>query len=90
MFNRKKGKNEAEHREGTIDGMPVLVILLGSVDSALYPVFAPDRKQHTAFVALPLRSSYSRHTLHLIESREPPPIIVNPVRSGLNPHREVD
>ena len=41
---------------------------------ALYLVFAPDCKQRsTAFVVLPLRSSYSRHTLHVIESRESTP-----------------
>ena len=52
--------------------MHVLVIPLETVDSVLYPVLAPgpDCKQRTAFVALPLRSSYSRHTLHVIESRE--------------------
>ena len=69
-FERKKEQNEAKHGESVIDGMHVLVIPLGFVDSVLYPVFAPDRKQRTRFFALPLRSSYSRHTLNVIESRE--------------------
>ena len=87
---RKKEQKEAKHKESAIDGMHVLVILLGCVDSMLYAVFAPDRKQHTAFVACPLRSSYSWHTLHVIESCEPPPIVANPVRSRSKPHCEVD
>ena len=67
-FKRKKEQNKSEHGESTIDSMHVLVIPLGSVDSVLFPVFASDCKQRTAFVALPLRSSYSQHTLHVIES----------------------
>ena len=41
-FKREKEQNEAEHRESTIDGMQVLVIPLGSVDSVLYPILGPD------------------------------------------------
>ena len=82
-FERKKEQNEAEHEESAIDGMHVLAILLGSVDSVLYPVFTPDYKQRTAFVALPLRSSYSRHTLHVIESREQLPIRFDPDRNHI-------
>ena len=63
---RKKEQNEAEHGGSAIDGVHVPVFPLGSVDSVLYPGFAPDRKQRAAFVALLLRSSYSRHTLHVI------------------------
>ena len=48
-FERKKEQNEGEHGESAIDGMHVLVIQLGSVDSVLYPVFASDCKQRTAF-----------------------------------------
>ena len=73
MFERKKEQNEAEQRESAIDGMHVLIIPLVSVDSVLYPVFAMDCKQRTAFVAFPLCSNYSQHTLHVIESRESTP-----------------
>ena len=73
MFERKKEQNEAEHEESSIVSMHVLVIPLGSVASVLYFVFASKCKQRTAFVALPVRSSDSRHKSHVIESRESTP-----------------
>ena len=42
-------KREADHGESSIDGMHILVILLGFVDSMLYSVFAPDCKQSAGF-----------------------------------------
>ena len=72
-FERKKEQNETEHGESAMDGMHVLVNPLGLIDSVLYSVFASDCKQRTALIALPLRSSYSRHTLHVIESRDSTP-----------------
>ena len=71
---RHEKQNEAEHGESAIDGMHVLLFPLGSVDSVLYPVVAPVCKHRTLFFALPLRSRGSRHTLHVIKSREPTPI----------------
>ena len=73
MFERKKEQNEAEHKESAMDSMHALVFPLGSVASVLYPVFASDCKQHTAFIALPRSSSYSRHKLHVNESRKSTP-----------------
>ena len=93
MFERKKEQNEAEHGESAIGSMYmyILVIPLGSVDSVLYPVFAPGCRQHMGFFTLSLRSSHSQHRLLVIESREStPPMIGNPVRSELKPHRKVD
>ena len=58
---RNKEQNEAEHGKSAINGMHILVIPLASVDSMLYPVFAPDCKQRMGFFALPLRSSHSTH-----------------------------
>ena len=86
-FERKKEWNEAEHGESAIDGMHVLNIPLGSVDSVLYSVFTPDCKQCTGFFALPILSNHSQHTLNVIESRESTP---NDWWSGSKPHREVD
>ena len=62
--------NKTEQGESVIDDMHVhvLVILLGCFDSMLYPVFAPDWKQHTGFFALPLRSRHSQHPLHVLYS----------------------
>ena len=72
-FERKKEQNKAEHGESAIDGMHILVILLGSIDSMWYPVLPPDSKQCTGFFVLPFRSSQSWHMLHVIESHEPTP-----------------
>ena len=40
------------------------------VECADITVFVKDCKQRTAFVALPLHSNYSQHTLHAIVSRQ--------------------
>ena len=43
-FERKKEQNEAEHEQSAFDGMRILVIPLGSVDSVLYPLITSDCK----------------------------------------------
>ena len=73
VLEREKEQNEAEHGESAIDDMHVLVIPFGYIDSVLYLVFASNCKQRTGFFALPLCSSHSQHTLHVIESRESTP-----------------
>ena len=90
QFERKKEQDKAYHEESAIDSMHILVVLLASIDSMLHLVFAADCKQHTGFFALPVRSSHSRHTLHVTESREPTPSDGTLVRFGSKPQYKMD
>ena len=71
---RRRLKRETKQR-CAIDGMHILVILLGYVDSMLYLVFATDCKQRIGLFTLALRSNHSVYTLHVhvIESHESTP-----------------